>query len=115
MNKDVLKEPIQDSNIKTIEQNLEEGNYFKINTKNQFETYNIEESSKKLSEIINYVDELIGEEQSSTDSVWKKILDKLFPKCKREGFLISKLITKLFSKKMTRAIVESKLNFFFSK
>ena len=113
MNKDVLKEPIQDSNIKTIEQNLEEGNYFKINTKNQFETYNIEESSKKLSEIINYVDELIGEEQSSTDSVWKKILDKLFPKCKREGFLISKLITKLFSKKMTRAIVESKLNFFF--
>ena len=113
MNKDVLKEPIQDSNIKTIEQNLEEGNYFKINTKNQFETYNIEESSKKLSEIINYVDELINEEQSSTDSVWKKILDKLFPKCKREGFLISKLITKLFSKKMTRAIVESKLNFFF--
>ena len=113
MNKDVLKEPIQDSNIKTIEQNLEEGNYFKINTKNQFETYNIEESSKKLSEIINYVDELIDEEQSSTDSVWKKILDKLFPKCKREGFLISKLITKLFSKKMTRAIVESKLNFFF--
>ena len=113
MNKDVLKEPIQDSNIKTIEQNLEEGNYFKINTKNQFETYNIEESRKKLSEIINYVDELINEEQSSTDSVWKKILDKLFPKCKREGFLISKLITKLFSKKMTRAIVESKLNFFF--
>ena len=113
MNKDVLKEPIQDSNKKTIEQNLEEGNYFKINTKNQFETYNIEESSKKLSEIINYVDELINEEQSSTDSVWKKILDKLFPKCKREGFLISKLITKLFSKKMTRAIVESKLNFFF--
>ena len=113
MNKDVLKEPIQDSNIKTIEQNLEEGNYFKINTKNQFETYNIEESRKKLSEIINYVDELIDEEQSSTDSVWKKILDKLFPKCKREGFLISKLITKLFSKKMTRAIVESKLNFFF--
>ena len=93
--------------------NVEEGNYFKINTKNQFEEYSIEDSSKKLNEIINYVDELINEEQSSTDSVWKKILDKLFPKCKREGFLISKLISKLFSKKMTRAIVESKLNYFF--
>ena len=105
-----------DESANTLNQenpNVEEGNYFKINTKNQFEEYSIEDSSKKLNEIINYVDELINEEQSSTDSVWKKILDKLFPKCKREGFLISKLISKLFSKKMTRAIVESKLNYFF--
>ena len=102
-----------DANEDKTEQNIEEGNYFKINTKNQFETYNIEESSKKLNEIINYVDGLIDEEQSSTDSVWKKILDKLFPKCKREGFLISRLISKLFAKKMTREIVESKLNYFF--
>ena len=80
------------------EENIEEGNYLKINTKNQFDIYNTEESSKKLSEIINYVDDLINEEQSSQDSIWKTILDKLFPKCKREGFLISKLISKLFSK-----------------
>ena len=95
------------------EENIEEGNYLKINTKNQFDIYNTEESSKKLSEIINYVDDLINEEQSSQDSIWKTILDKLFPKCKREGFLISKLISKLFSKKLTRAAVESKLDYFF--
>ena len=94
-------------------QNMEEGNYFKINTKNQFETYNIEESSKKLNEIINYVDDSINEEQSSTNSVWIKILDKLFPKCKREGFLISKLISKFFSKGMTKEIIESKVDYFF--
>ena len=114
MEKEELKKDSNpDINKAQIENNSEEGNYFKINTKNQFETYNIEDSSKKLNEIINYVDNLIDEEQSSTDSVWKKILDKLFPKCKREGFLISKLISKLFSKKMTREIVESKLNYFF--
>ena len=104
-----------DINKAQTENNTQEENYFKINTKNQFETYNIEDSNKKLNEIINYVDKLIDDEQSSTDSVWKKILDKLFPKCKREGFLISKLISKLFSKKMTREIVESKLNYFFEK
>ena len=109
------KEPNPDINRAQTENNTQEENYFKINTKNQFETYNIEESNKKLNEIIIYVDKLIDDEQSSTDSVWKKILDKLFPKCKREGFLISKLISKLFSKKMTREIVESKLNYFFEK
>ena len=114
MEKDVSKnESNPDNNKDQKEHYIEEGNYFKINTKNQFETYNIEESSKKLNEIINYVDELINEEQSSTDSIWIKILDKLFPKCKREGFLISKLISKLFSKKMTREVVESRLNYFF--
>ena len=109
------KESNPDINKAQTESNTQEENYFKINTKNQFETYNIEESNKKLNEIIIYVDKLIDDEQSSTDSVWKKILDKLFPKCKREGFLISKLISKLFSKKMTREIVESKLNYFFEK
>jgi hypothetical protein len=109
------KESNPDINKAQTENNTQEENYFKINTKNQFETYNIEESNKKLNEIIIYVDKLIDDEQSSTDSVWKKILDKLFPKCKREGFLISKLISKLFSKKMTREIVESKLNYFFEK
>ena len=101
-----------DINTNIINQEEEE-NYIKINTKNQFDIYNSEESGKKLSEIIKYVDELLNEEQSSTDSVWKKILDKLFPKCKREGFLISKLISKLFSKKLNRAKVESKLDYFF--
>ena len=109
------KESNPDIDKAQTENNTQEENYFKINTKNQFETYNIEESNKKLNEIIIYVDKLIDDEQSSTDSVWKKILDKLFPKCKREGFLISKLISKLFSKKMTREIVESKLNYFFEK
>ena len=100
-----------DKNTNITEQ--EEENFLKINTKNQFDIYNSEESRKKLDEIIKYVDELLNEEQSSTDSVWIKILDKLFPKCKREGFLISKLISKLFSKKLNRTIVESKLNYYF--
>ena len=112
---ELKKESNPDIDKAQTENNTQEENYFKINTKNQFETYNIEESNKKLNEIIIYVDKLIDDEQSSTDSVWKKILDKLFPKCKREGFLISKLISKLFSKKMTREIVESKLNYFFEK
>ena len=107
----IKNSPSQDINTNII--NQEEENYIKINTKNQFDIYNSEESGKKLNEIIKYVDELLNEEQSSTDSVWKKILDKLFPKCKREGFLISKLISKLFSKKLTRAKVESKLDYFF--
>ena len=107
----IKNSPSQDINTNII--NQEEENYIKINTKNQFDIYNSEESGKKLNEIIKYVDELLNEEQSSTDSVWKKILDKLFPKCKREGFLISKLISKLFSKKLNRAKVESKLDYFF--
>ena len=110
-NKENEKETISDLN--KVNNDNEEINYFKINTKNQFDKYNSEESNKKLNEIINYVDELINEEQSSTDSIWKKILDKLFPKCKREGFLISKLISKLFLKKVTKAIIDSKLNYFF--
>ena len=114
MEKNDQKKSIFDLSETKEEENInEEGNYFKINTKNQFETYNVEESSKKLNEIINYVDDLINEEQSSTNSIWIKILDRLFPKCKREGFLISKLISKFFSKAMTKEIIESKIDYFF--
>jgi hypothetical protein len=97
------------------DQNEEEGNYLKINTKSQFDIYNGEESRKKLNEIIQYVEELLNEEQSSTFNVWQKILDKLFPKCRREGFWISKLIAKLFQKKLVKKLIESKLNYYLQK
>ena len=102
--------PEMNNNINV--QREEEGNYLKINAKNQFEIYNQEESSKKLNDIIDYIQELLEEEQNSTNSVWKKILNKLFPKCRCEGFMISKLISKLFSKKLTKGLVESKLNYY---
>ena len=99
----------------TNDQNEEEGNYLKINTKSEFDIYNEEESSKKLNEIIQYVEDLLNEEQSSTNNVWKKILEKLFPKCRAEGFMISKLIAKLFSKKLVKKLIESKLNYYLQK
>ena len=103
--------PEMNNNI-NVQREEEEGNYLKINAKNQFEIYNQEESSKKLNDIIDYIQELLEEEQNSTNSVWKKILNKLFPKCRCEGFMISKLISKLFSKKLTKGLVESKLNYY---
>ena len=96
-------------------QNEEEGNYLKINTKSQFDIYNEEESSKKLNEIIQYVEDLLNEEQSSAQNILKKILEKLFPKCRAEGFMISKLIAKLFSKKLVKKLLESKLNYYSQK
>ena len=107
---------VQEINTKnTNDQNEEEGNYLKINTKSEFDIYNEEESSKKLNEIIQYVEDLLNEEQSSTNNVWKKILEKLFPKCRAEGFMISKLIAKLFSKKLVKKLIESKLNYYLQK
>jgi len=89
---------VEEINNNINEQNEEERNYLKINTKSQFDIYNSEDSSKKLNEIIQYVEELLNEEQSSSINIWKKILEKLFPKCRAEGFMISKLIAKLFTK-----------------
>ena len=37
---------------------IEEDNFLKINTKNQFDIYDSEESSKKLNEILKYIQEL---------------------------------------------------------
>ena len=106
---------VEEINNNINEQNEEEGNYLKINTKSQFDIYNSEDSSKKLNEIIQYVEELLNEEQSSSINIWKKILEKLFPKCRAEGFMISKLIAKLFTKKLVKKMLEQKLEYYFQK
>ena len=99
---------------KNIEEEIEEENYIKINTKNQFEIYNSIESGKKLNEIIKYIDELL-EEESSQESVNQIFLDKLFPKCLNKAFLISKLISKTIikSKKVNKQLIEDKIKYFF--
>ena len=106
---------VQERNNNISDQNGEEGNYLKINTKSQSDIYNSEDSSKKLNEIIQYVEELLNEEQSSSINIWKKILEKLFPKCRAEGFMISKLIAKLFSKKLVKKLLEQKLEYYFQR
>ena len=91
-------------------------NYLKINTKNQFDEYNSNESNKKLNEIINYIDELL-EEKNQIESISQLLLEKLFPKCQNKSFLISKLISKkiIRSKKINRKIIEEKIKYFFDK
>lgn len=92
-----------------------EENYLKINTKNQFDIYDVKESDRKLNEIINYIEDLI-EVESNKEMLWK-FLDYLFPNCKRDAFLISKYISKklIKSKKINRKIIEEKIEFFYSK
>ena len=92
---------------------IEQENFIKINTKNQFEIYNSEESKKKLNEILNYIEELVDEE--SNEEMSQNFLDKLFPKGKRVAFLISKLISKKLVKKISKKMIGEKLDFFFSK
>ena len=92
-----------------------EENYLKINTKNQFDIYDVKESDRKLNEIINYIEDLI-EVESNKEMLWK-FLDYLFPNCKRDAFLISKYISKklIKSKKINSKIIEEKIEFFYSK
>ena len=90
---------------------IEQENYIKINTKNQFEIYNSEESKKKLNEILNYIEELV--EEDSNEKMSQNFLDKLFPKGKRVAFIISKLISKKINKKISKRMVGEKLDFFF--
>ena len=92
---------------------IEQENYIKINTKNQFEIYNSEESNKKLKEIFNYIEELVDE--YSNEEMSQNFLDKLFPKGKRIAFLISKLISKKMMKKISKTLIEEKLVYFFQK
>ena len=108
----ITKEISSNNNQKLNE--FEEENYLEINTKNQFDIYNIKESSKKLEEIINYVEELM--EDNPNQELWQKFLDKLFPKCRREAFLISKLISKKLMKlkNINKSFIEEKINYFFS-
>ena len=99
-----------------IEDEEQEENYIKINTKNQFEIYNSIESSKKLNEIIKYVDELL-EEKANSESISQIFLDKLFPKCLNKAFSISKVISRrlMKTKKINKKIIEEKLKCFFDK
>ena len=90
---------------------IEQENFIKINTKNQFEIYNSEESKKKLNEILNYIEDLVDEE--SNEEMSQNFLDKLFPKGKRVAFLISKLISKKLIKKISKKMIGEKLDFFF--
>ena len=90
---------------------IEQENYIKINTKNQFEIYNSEDSNKKLDEILNYAEELL--EESTIKEVSSNFIDKLFPNCKRDTFNITKVILKKMKKKINKKLIEEKLDFFF--
>ena len=113
-----IKPPIIAKEEKKIEleDDEQEENYIKINTKNQFELYNSIESNNKLNEIIKYVDELI-EEKANSQSISQIFLDKLFPKCLNKAFLISKVISRrlMKTKKINKQIIEEKLKYFFDK
>ena len=103
--------------IPNIEKEEEtEENFLKINTKNQFEIYDSEESYKKLDEMIKYANELI-KEKSSTENIVYIFLDKLFPKCQSSAFLISKLISRRFikMKKINIKEIEKYIQFFYDK
>ena len=90
---------------------IEQENYIKINTKNQFEIYNSEDSNKKLDEILKYEEELL--EEFPIKEMSSKFFDKLFPNCKRDTFSITKAILKKMKKKINKKIIEEKLDFFF--
>ena len=108
--------PKEEKKHTEIEDEEQEESYIKINTKNQFEIYNSIESSKKLNEIIKYVDELL-EEKANSESISQIFLDKLFPKCLNKAFSISKVISRrlMKTKKINKKIIEEKLKCFFDK
>ena len=94
------------------EEEMEES-YLKINTKNEFDIYNSEESLQKLNEIINYTNEM-SKDKSSIENISNIFLDKLFPKCNNSDFQISKLISKKYIKpKIKNKIVEEIIQFYF--
>jgi len=90
---------------------IEQENYIKIDTKNQFEIYNSEESIKKLDDILNYAEDLI--EDTSNKEMSSNFIDKLFPNCRRDTFNISKMISNKIKKKITKKLIEEKLSFFY--
>ena len=94
---------------------IREENYLKINTNNQFDIYDTEESDKKLNEIIAYAEDLI--QVKSNKEMLRNFVEYLFPKCDREPFIISKYISRkiLKSKKINRKTIEEKIEFFYSK
>ena len=75
---------------------IREENYLKINTNNQFDIYDTEESDKKLNEIIAYAEDLI--QVKSNKEMLRNFVEYLFPKCDREPFIISKYISRKFIK-----------------
>ena len=75
---------------------IREENYLKINTNNQFDIYDTEESDKKLNEIIAYAEDLI--QVKSNKEMLRNFVEYLFPKCDREPFIISKYISRKFLK-----------------
>lgn len=115
--KNLIKFPIKNkinSTVKKEKEEIEES-YLKINTNNEFELHNSVECNKKLIEIIHLIDEFI-EDKTITENISQILLEKLFPKCQRKAFLISKLISKRFIKlnKINKTI-ENKINYFFDK
>ena len=116
--KNNYEEKIKNENKKKIvfikSDEIDQENYIKISTKNQFEIYDSEESNKKLNEIFSYIEELV--EENSNEEISQKFLDKLFPNCRRTAFLISKSISKkIMKKKDIKKLVEEKLDYFFQK
>lgn len=109
-----LKKPKITLKTDIIKETKEE-NYIKINTNNQFDIYDTEESDKKLNEIINYAEDLI--KVKSNKEMLRNFVEYLFPKCQREPFLISKFISKklIKLKKITKKTIEEKIDFFYSK
>ena len=102
----------KNNNNINIENEEYEENYIKINTKNQFEINNFEESKKKLKEIIEY-----NEEEETNDELSDKFFNKLFPGCEKKAFLISKNIAKkiIISQKINNKDIEDKIKYFFEK
>jgi len=94
---------------------IREENYLKINTSNQFDIYDSEESDNKLNEIITYAEELI--QVKSNKEMLRNFIEYLFPKCEREPFFISKYISKklIKLKKINKKTIEEKIEFFYSK
>jgi len=90
---------------------IEQENYIKINTKNQFEIYEPDDSNQLLEDILNYDKELVDEDTIKEMSF--NFIDKLFPNCKRKTFKISKVISNKMMKKITKKLIDEKIDFFY--
>ena len=107
------KEEIKKNNLVNDVKN----DYLKIDSKNIFAVNNNELSKKKLNEKLKENDEIMEENKQYLSTITENFLDKLFPGCNRNIFTISQTISRklIKSRKINIALIEEKINNYFSK
>ena len=106
----------QESPKKSYFENEEEGNFLKIDSKNIFVANNSEITKSKLKEILIDNEEKMEGSKKYLSMITENFLEKFFPGCNGDIFLINKAISNKLMKKniITNDLIEEKINYYYS-